>query len=97
MTSEGNQREFSNVKKTLAFTIALVAIVIFVFLRSLRATTIPGVTVPLALVGSFAILYLGGYRLDNLSLMALTLAVGLVVDVVMPENTSAISRRATTH
>jgi len=79
---------FSDVKKTLVFTIVLVVIVIFVFLRSLWATVIPSVTVPLSLVGSFAILYLGGYSLDNLSLMALTLAVGLVVDdaVVMLEN-----------
>ena len=79
---------FADVKKTLGFTIVLVVIVIFVFLRSLWATIIPSLTVPLSLVGSFAILYLGGYSLDNLSLMALTLAVGLVVDdaVVMLEN-----------
>jgi multidrug efflux pump subunit AcrB len=79
---------FFDVKKTLGFTIVLVVIVIFAFLRSLWATVIPSVTVPLSLVGSFAILYLGGYSLDNLSLMALTLAVGLVVDdaVVMLEN-----------
>ena len=79
---------FSDVKKTLALTIVLVVVVIFVFLRSLWATIIPSVTVPLSLVGSFAVLYLGGYSLDNLSLMALTLAVGLVVDdaVVMLEN-----------
>src|SRR5215469_10103628 len=79
---------FADVKKTLGFTIVLVVIVIFVFLRSLWATVIPSVTVPLSLVGSFAVLYLGGYSLDNLSLMALTLAVGLVVDdaVVMLEN-----------
>ncbi|HTZ38417.1 MAG TPA: efflux RND transporter permease subunit [Stellaceae bacterium] len=79
---------FADVKMTLGFTIVLVVIVIFVFLRSLWATVIPSITVPLSLVGSFAVLYLGGYSLDNLSLMALTLAVGLVVDdaVVMLEN-----------
>src|SRR5262249_5687 len=69
-------------------TIVLVVVVIFAFLRSLWATVIPSITVPLSLVGSFAVLYLCGYSLDNLSLMALTLAVGLVVDdaVVMLEN-----------
>jgi len=79
---------FADVKTTLMFTIVLVVIVIFVFLRSLWATVIPSITVPLSLVGSFAVLYLFGYSLDNLSLMALTLAVGLVVDdaVVMLEN-----------
>ncbi|HTW51553.1 MAG TPA: efflux RND transporter permease subunit [Stellaceae bacterium] len=79
---------FRDVKMTLAFTVVLVVLVIFVFLRSLWATVIPSITVPLSLVGSFAALYLGGYSLDNLSLMALTLAVGLVVDdaVVMLEN-----------
>jgi hydrophobe/amphiphile efflux-1 (HAE1) family protein len=79
---------FQDVKLTLGFTIVLVVLVIFIFLRSLWATVIPSITVPLALVGSFGVLYLGGYSLDNLSLMALTLAVGLVVDdaVVMLEN-----------
>ena len=68
--------------------VVLVIIVIFLFLRSFWATVIPSVTVPLSLVGTFAVLYLGGYSLDNLSLMALTLAVGLVVDdaIVMLEN-----------
>jgi multidrug efflux pump subunit AcrB len=70
------------------FTIVLVVLVIFIFLRSFWATVIPSITVPLSLVGTFAVLYLGGYSLDNLSLMALTLAVGLVVDdaIVMLEN-----------
>jgi hydrophobe/amphiphile efflux-1 (HAE1) family protein len=79
---------FTDVKLTLGFTIALVVLVIFAFLRSFWATVIPSITVPLALVGTFAVLYLGGYSLDNLSLMALTLAVGLVVDdaIVMLEN-----------
>jgi len=64
----------------LLLTIALVVMVIFVFLRNLWATIIPSVAVPLALVGTFAIMYLLGYSLDNLSLMALTIAVGFVVD-----------------
>jgi hydrophobe/amphiphile efflux-1 (HAE1) family protein len=71
---------FNDVKLTLVFTIALVVMVIFIFLRSFWATVIPSVTVPLSLVGTFAVLYLGGYGLDNLSLMGLSLAVGLVVD-----------------
>ena len=69
-------------------SIALVVMVIFVFLRSLWATVIPSVAVPLALVGTFALMYVLGYSLDNLSLMALTIAVGFVVDdaIVMLEN-----------
>ncbi|MBO0738218.1 MAG: efflux RND transporter permease subunit [Alphaproteobacteria bacterium] len=79
---------FTDVQGTLMFTIVLVVLVIFVFLRSVWATVIPSVTVPLSLVGTFAALYLGGYSLDNLSLMALALAVGLVVDdaIVVLEN-----------
>ena len=79
---------FTDVKITLAGTIVLVIIVIFVFLRELWATIIPAMTVPLSLVGTFAVMYEFGYSLDNLSLMALTLAVGLVVDdaIVMLEN-----------
>jgi multidrug efflux pump subunit AcrB len=79
---------FNDVKLTLAFTIFLVVMVIFIFLRSFWATVIPSVTVPLSLVGTFAVLYLGGYSLDNLSLMGLSLAVGLVVDdaIVVLEN-----------
>ncbi len=62
--------------------------VIFVFLRKLWATVIPGVAVPLALIGTFGVMYVLGYSLDNLSLMALTIAVGFVVDdaIVMIEN-----------
>ena len=79
---------FTDVKLTLSFTVVLVVLVIFAFLRSFWATMISSVTVPLSLVGTFGVLYLGGYSLDNLSLMALTLAVGLVVDdaIVMLEN-----------
>ena len=69
-------------------TIALVVLVIFLFLRNMWATLIPGVTVPLALFGTCAVMYVLGYSLDNLSLMALTIAVGFVVDdaIVMLEN-----------
>src|SRR6202000_1579863 len=77
-----------DVEFTLMLTIALVVMVIFLFLRNLWATIIPGVTVPLALFGTCALMYLLGYSLDNLSLMGLTIAVGFVVDdaIVMLEN-----------
>jgi hydrophobe/amphiphile efflux-1 (HAE1) family protein len=79
-----------DVQFTLLLTVALVVMVIFIFLRSFWATIIPAVTVPLSLVGTFAILYELGYTLDNLSLMALSIAVGFVVDdaVVEIENIS---------
>ena len=72
----------------LALTIALVVLVIFLFLRSASATVIPSVAVPLSLVGTFGVIYLAGYSLDNLSLMALTIATGFVVDdaIVVLEN-----------
>ncbi|MGA2056935.1 MAG: efflux RND transporter permease subunit [Bradyrhizobium sp.] len=77
-----------DVRFTLILTVALVVMVIFLFLRNFWATVIPGITVPLSLVGTFALLYQFGYSLDNLSLMALTIAVGFVVDdaVVVIEN-----------
>jgi len=77
-----------DVQFTLLITIALVVMVIFVFLRSFWATVIPTVTVPLALLGACALMWVFGYTLDNLSLMALTIAVGFVVDdaIVMLEN-----------
>ena len=77
-----------DVEFTLMLTIALVVMVIFLFLRTLWATVIPGVTVPLSLFGTAALMYLLGYSLDNLSLMGLTIAVGFVVDdaIVMLEN-----------
>jgi multidrug efflux pump len=64
--------------------------VIFLFLRNLSATIIPGIAVPLSLVGTFAVMYMLGYSLDNLSLMALTISTGFVVDdaIVMIENIS---------
>ena len=76
------------VQFTLLLSIALVVMVIFLFLRNVWATIIPSVTVPLALVGTFAVMYLFGYSLNNLTLMALTIAVGFVVDdaIVMLEN-----------
>jgi hydrophobe/amphiphile efflux-1 (HAE1) family protein len=75
----------ADVQFTLMLTVALVVMVIFVFLRSFWATIIPAVTVPLALIGTFAILYEMGYSLDNLSLMALSIAVGFVVDDAVVE------------
>jgi HAE1 family hydrophobic/amphiphilic exporter-1 len=78
----------ADVQFTLLLTIALVVIVIFLFLRNFWATIIPAITVPLSLIGTFAVLYEFGYSLDNLSLMALSIAVGFVVDdaVVVIEN-----------
>jgi hydrophobe/amphiphile efflux-1 (HAE1) family protein len=77
-----------DVERTLALTIVLVVLVIFLFLRNAWATIIPGVTVPLALLGTIAMMYVLSFSLDNLSLMALTIAVGFVVDdaIVMLEN-----------
>ena len=77
-----------DVQYTLVLTIFLVVMVIFVFLRSLWATIIPSITVPLALLGAIALMWVAGYSLDNLSLMALTISVGFVVDdaIVMLEN-----------
>src|SRR5262249_34825145 len=79
----------SDVQFTLVLSVALVVMVIFLFLRNFWATVIPGIAVPLSLIGTFAVLYELGYSLDNLSLMALTIATGFVVDdaVVVIENT----------
>jgi hydrophobe/amphiphile efflux-1 (HAE1) family protein len=78
----------ADVEMTLLITIALVVMVIFLFLRKMWATIIPATAVPLSLVGTFGVMFLLGYSLDNLSLMALTIAVGFVVDdaIVMIEN-----------
>jgi multidrug efflux pump len=78
------------VEKTLLISISLVILVVFLFLRRWRAATIPAVAVPVSLIGTFGIMYLAGYSLDNLSLMALTIATGFVVDdaVVVLENVS---------
>ena len=77
-----------DVEYTLLLTIGLVVMVIFVFLRSIWATIIPSITVPLSLLGASALMWIVGYSLDNLSLMAFTIAVGFVVDdaIVMLEN-----------
>ncbi|HZP65213.1 MAG TPA: multidrug efflux RND transporter permease subunit [Rudaea sp.] len=77
-----------DVERTLIIAILLVIFVVFVFLRSWRATLIPAVAVPVSLIGTFAVMYLAGFSLDNLSLMAITIATGFVVDdaVVVLEN-----------
>jgi multidrug efflux pump len=78
----------NDVERTLVFSIILVILVVFFFLRNGRATLIPAVAVPVSLIGTFAVMYLCGYSLDNLSLMALTIATGFVVDdaIVVMEN-----------
>jgi multidrug efflux pump len=77
-----------DVERTLLISIALVVVVVFVFLRNGRATLIPGVAVPVSLIGTFVVMYLLGFSLDNLSLMALTISTGFVVDdaIVVMEN-----------
>jgi multidrug efflux pump len=79
-----------DVERTLILSIALVIAVVFIFLRNGRATLIPGVAVPVSLLGTFAVMYLFDYSLDNLSLMALTISTGFVVDdaIVVMENVS---------
>jgi HAE1 family hydrophobic/amphiphilic exporter-1 len=82
------RESIADVKFTLALTVALVVMVIFLFLRNLSATVIPSLAVPLSIFGAFGVMYLLGYSMNNLSLMALTLSVGFVVDdaIVMLEN-----------
>jgi len=77
-----------DVQFELMLTIALVVMVIFLFLRNLAATVIPSIAVPLSIVGTFGVMYLLGYSLNNLTLMALTISTGFVVDdaIVMIEN-----------
>src|SRR5205085_6989360 len=77
-----------DVQRTLLISIGLVIMVVFLFLRNAWATVIPSVAVPLSLLGTFGVMYLMGYSLDNLSLMALTISTGFVVDdaIVMIEN-----------
>ena len=79
-----------DVERTLIIAVALVILVVFLFLRNARATLIPSVAVPVSLIGTFGIMYLLGYSIDNLSLMALTIATGFVVDdaIVVIENVS---------
>ncbi len=77
-----------DVKFTLVLTLGLVILVIFLFLRNLSATVIPSFAIPMSIIGTFSVMYLMGFNLDNLSLMALTLSVGFVVDdaIVVLEN-----------
>src|SRR3981189_1973730 len=79
-----------DIEVTLLISVVLVILVVFVFLRTLRATIIPSIAVPLSLIGTFGVMYLLGYSLDNLSLMALAISTGFVVDdaIVMIENIS---------
>jgi len=82
----------SDVEKTLILSIVLVILVVFIFLRNWRATLIPTVAVPASLIGTFAVMYLFGFSIDNLSLMALTISTGFVVDdaIVVMENISRL-------
>ena len=86
--SESIRDSIDDVQFTLYLSMALVVLVIFLFLRNLTATVIPALALPMSIIGTFAVMYLMGYSLDNLSLMALTLCVGFVVDdaIVMLEN-----------
>ena len=86
--SQSIRNSVNDVRFTLLLTLGLVVMVIFLFLRNLSATVIPSLALPFSIVGTFAVMYMLGYSLDNLSLMALTLSVGFVVDdaIVMLEN-----------
>ena len=86
--SKSIRESVADVKFTLMLTMALVVLVIFIFLRNISATVIPSLALPVSVIGTFAVMYAFGYSLDNLSLMALTLSVGFVVDdaIVMLEN-----------
>src|ERR1044072_2746103 len=86
--SESIRESVNDVKFTLLLTVFLVVLVIFLFLRNLSATIIPSLALPFSIIGTFAAMWACGYSLDNLSLMALTLSVGFVVDdaIVMLEN-----------
>jgi multidrug efflux pump len=88
-------RSIDNVFRTIGEAIVLVVLVIFVFLRSLRAVLIPVVTIPVSLIGAFALMYLFGFTINTLTLLAMVLAVGLVVDdaIVMLENISRYVER----
>jgi len=88
--SDSIRESIEDVQFTLMLALALVVLVIFLFLRNFSATLIPSLALPMSIVGTFSVMYLFGYSLDNLSLMALTLCVGFVVDdaIVMLENIS---------
>src|SRR5262249_35213112 len=85
---ESIRESVNDVKFTLVLTLCLVIMVIFLFLRNLSATVIPSLALPMSIIGTFSVMYLLDYSLDNLSVMALTLSVGFVVDdaIVMLEN-----------
>ena len=86
--SQSIRASVDDVKFSLVLCVCLVVLVIFLFLRNLTATVIPSLALPVASIGTFAVMYQLGYSLDNLSLMALTLSVGFVVDdaIVVLEN-----------
>src|SRR5216683_145415 len=86
--SETIRESYHDVQYTMVLTLGLVVMVIFLFLKNLSATVIPSLALPFSIIGTFSVMYLMGYSLDNLSLMALTLSVGFVVDdaIVMLEN-----------
>ncbi|WP_243544205.1 efflux RND transporter permease subunit [Pseudodesulfovibrio tunisiensis] len=86
--SQSIKESVADVKFTLMLTVGLVVLVIFLFLRKLSATAIPSLALPMSVIGTFAVMYLAGFSLNNISLMALTLSVGFVVDdaIVMLEN-----------
>ena len=86
--SDTIRESFRDIKFTMILTLGLVIMVIFVFLRNVPATIIPSMALPFSVIGTFAVMYLCGYSLDNLSMMALILAIGFVVDdaIVMLEN-----------
>jgi HAE1 family hydrophobic/amphiphilic exporter-1 len=86
--SDSIRQSVDDVKFTLMLTVALVVMVIFLFLRNVSATAIPSLALPMSIIGTFAVMYLAGFTIDNLSLMALTLSVGFVVDdaIVILEN-----------
>src|SRR5207253_518373 len=86
--SQSIRESVRDVQFTLLLTVCLVVLVIFLFLRNVSATVIPSLALPMSIIGTFAVMYLLGYSIDNLSLMALTLSVGFVVDdaIVMLEN-----------
>jgi len=86
--AETIRQSFQDIQFTMGLALALVVLVIFLFLRNLRATIIPSLALPFSIIGTFAVMYLCNYSLDNLSMMALILAIGFVVDdaIVMLEN-----------
>ncbi len=86
--SQNIRAEVTDVQWTLFIALCLVVMVVFLFLRSVWATVIPAITIPIALIGTFAMMYVAGYSIDNLSMMGLTIAIGFVVDdaIVMLEN-----------